>query len=142
MSKEFGKRLKAERERLGLTQPQFAELGGVKRATQHLYEQDATCPDVDYLLRLDKAGVDVVFLLFGETRKGVGSAGISVAPEMLSQIFRAVDEFGTDDVGHALSPGVREKFFLMLTAAVTQGGANANPNLIQQEMARLLGRAA
>ena len=142
MSIDFGRRLKIERERLGLTQPVFAELGGVKRATQHLYEQAATAPDVDYLLRLDKAGVDVIFLLFGEPRRGIGSANVSVSPEVLSQIFRAVDDFATDESGNALSPSVREKFFLMLTAAVSQGGANADPVLVRNEMVKLLRRAA
>lgn len=142
MSINFGRRLKMERERLGLTQPVFAELGGVKRATQHLYEQAATTPDVDYLLRLDAAGVDVIFLLFGELRRGIGSVNITVSPEVLSQIFRAVDDFATDEAGNALPAGVREKFFLMLTAAVIQGGPNANPVLIQKEMVKLLSRAA
>ncbi len=66
MSIEFGRRLKSERERLGMTQPQFAELGGIKRATQHLYEQNVSSPDIEYLLKLDANGVDVIYLLFGE----------------------------------------------------------------------------
>jgi transcriptional regulator with XRE-family HTH domain len=41
----FGRRLREARDRLRLTQQQFAELGGVKRVSQHLYEQDAGVPD-------------------------------------------------------------------------------------------------
>lgn len=142
MSNNFGRRLKSERERLGMTQPQFAELGGIKRATQHLYEQDATAPDIEYLFKLDANGVDVIFLLFGESRRGVSSAGHSISPEVLSQIFLAVDEYGTDEAGRPLPRAMREKFFLMLTAAVSQGGANADPTLLKNEMVRFISRAA
>lgn len=142
MSNNFGRRLKSERERLGMTQPQFAELGGIKRATQHLYEQDATSPDIEYLFRLDASGVDVIFLLFGESRRGVSSTGNNISPEVLSQIFLAVDEYGTDESGRPLPRAMREKFFLMLTAAVSQGGANVDPALFRSEMARFLARAA
>lgn len=125
-----------------MTQTQFAEIGGVKRATQHLYEQDATSPDVEYLLRLDSSGVDVVFLLFGESRRGVSSGGHSISPEVLSQVFFAVDEYATDEFGRPLTIAVREKFFLLLTAAVIEGGVNANPTRFRQEMARFLAKAA
>lgn len=125
-----------------MTQPQFAELGGIKRATQHLYEQNASSPDIEYLLKLDANGVDVIYLLFGESRRGVSSAGHSISPEVLSQIFLAVDEYATDENGRPLSRAMREKFFLMLTAAVYQGGANADPALLRSEMARFLKRAA
>ena len=125
-----------------MTQPQFAEIGGIKRATQHLYEQDASSPDIGYLFRLDANGVDVIYLLFGESRRGVSSAGHSISPEVLSQIFLAVDEYGTDEKGRPLPRAMREKFFLMLTAAVNQGGAHADPILFRNEMARFLTKAA
>lgn len=47
----FGSRLRQERDRLRLTQEKFAELGGVKRVSQHLYEQDVRVPDINYLIR-------------------------------------------------------------------------------------------
>jgi len=142
MSKEFGRRLKSEREKLGLTQERFAELGGVKRATQHLYEQGASSPDIEYLLRLDNVGVNAIYLLFGESRQGVSSVGRTISPEVLWQIFDAIEEFSHDETGHPLSRDVRKKFFLMLTAGVMQGGDHANATLIRNEMVRLLDKAA
>lgn len=137
MSNGFGRRLRSQRERLGLKQPEFAELGGVKKTSQHLYEQDATAPDIEYLFKLDENGVDVLFLLFGESRRGVSSAGHSVSPVVLSQIFCAVDEFGTDESGQPLPRAIRHKLFLLLTAAVTQGGPNAVPSMLGNEMANM-----
>lgn len=138
MNETLGPRLKRERERLGLTQPVFAELGGIKRATQHLYEQDKTAPDTNYLLALDKHGVDVAFLLFGESRKGVGSFGVTVNVAALSQLYRAVDRFAVDDSGVALSAFVRERIFVMLAVAVSQGSVVDHPDRIQNEIEKLL----
>lgn len=58
-------RLRQERLRLGLTQTQMGELGGVKTATQSMYERDASAPTWDYLEKVSAAGVDVHFVLFG-----------------------------------------------------------------------------
>ena len=64
----FGRRLREARDRLRLTQEQFAELGGVKRVSQHLYEQDARVPDLNYLLRLKEHGIDVGHLVLGSEK--------------------------------------------------------------------------
>lgn len=61
-SRLFGKKLRSERLRLGLTQSALAEMGGVSKATQVAYEADATRPDIGYLSRIADAGVDVLWL--------------------------------------------------------------------------------
>ncbi|KPM95207.1 hypothetical protein AOR11_24555, partial [Vibrio alginolyticus] len=43
--KTTGERLKAERERLGLSQTAMAQVGGVGKTTQINYEKDARSPD-------------------------------------------------------------------------------------------------
>lgn len=58
----FGKKIRSERQRLGLTQAALAETGGVSKATQVAYEADATRPDIGYLSRIAEAGVDVLWL--------------------------------------------------------------------------------
>ena len=62
----FGQRLKDERERLGLTQVDFAALGGAKKHAQINYEADRTAPGVDYLQALAAHGVDIVYLMTGK----------------------------------------------------------------------------
>lgn len=66
---EFGKRLKEERERLGLSQAKFAELCGVGRTAQFNYERDERHPATDYLDAAEQLGVDVHYVFTG-TRKG------------------------------------------------------------------------
>lgn len=67
----FPERLREERNRLGLTQEQLGEVGGVKKQAQSLYEGGKRNPDVGYLDRVSAVGVDVVYLLTG-VRSGDG----------------------------------------------------------------------
>ena len=69
----FGERLKAERHRLNLTQERMAEVGGVRKNTQCLYESGGNVPDAEYLQRLADIGLDIIFLFYGErTRIALG----------------------------------------------------------------------
>lgn len=65
-----GERLKEERQRLELSQTAFAEIAGVTKKTQMLYESGDRSPDALYLAALAAAGVDVLYVLTGE-RGGV-----------------------------------------------------------------------
>lgn len=62
----FGTRLKHERKRLKLTQNALATLGGVEPNAQTSYETGKRWPRVDYLQRINIAGVDINFLMTGE----------------------------------------------------------------------------
>jgi len=62
----LGQRLKEERKRLGMTQPEFAAVGRVEKNTQINYEQDKRSPTADYLLAVAEAGVDTHYVLHGE----------------------------------------------------------------------------
>jgi transcriptional regulator with XRE-family HTH domain len=59
----FGQRLRAERERLNLTQTQLADLTGIKTNAQGAYEKGPRTPKVSYLLACRAAGLDVVYIL-------------------------------------------------------------------------------
>jgi transcriptional regulator with XRE-family HTH domain len=83
-TESFGHRLRRERDRLGLTQDDFGRLGGVKRLTQYLYEQDSRVPDLRYLMRLAEAGVDVVYLLLGRAERLADPECIAISPAQLS----------------------------------------------------------
>lgn len=66
---EFNERLKKARHIMGLTQVEFAELGGVKAVTQTNYERGIRFPTLEYLLNLKKNGVDINFVIFGEVQE-------------------------------------------------------------------------
>ena len=65
MTEAFADRLRVERERLGLTQEQFAALAGMSRLAQFKYEHDQSMPTVEYLAKLNEAKVDGYYLLTG-----------------------------------------------------------------------------
>lgn len=60
-----GERLREERQRLGLSQDDFAARGGVQRRAQINYEKDERLPDAGYLAAIGHAGVDVLYVVMG-----------------------------------------------------------------------------
>ena len=61
----LNERLKEERVRLGFTQQDFAEKGGVKRRAQAHYEAGERCSDGHYYGAIAAAGADVQYILTG-----------------------------------------------------------------------------
>lgn len=61
----IGKRLKAERERLGYSQPAFAEIAGTTKKSQIDYEKDSTQPKAGYLEAIAGVGADVAYIITG-----------------------------------------------------------------------------
>ncbi|MGV8920715.1 MAG: helix-turn-helix domain-containing protein [Pseudomonas sp.] len=61
----LGSRLKEERKTLGLSQHDFAAIGGVEANAQGKYESGERTPRSDYLAALSGKGVDVLYLLSG-----------------------------------------------------------------------------
>lgn len=59
-------RLREERERLGLSQAAFAELGRVQRRAQANYEAGDRYPDALYLAGVAAGGADVLYILTGQ----------------------------------------------------------------------------
>jgi transcriptional regulator with XRE-family HTH domain len=64
----IGGRLRLERERLGLSQEEFAKAGGVGRQSQVRFESGERSPDADYLAGIAKAGADVLYIVTGSKR--------------------------------------------------------------------------
>lgn len=62
----IGSRLREERLRLGLSQDEFAAVGGVLRRAQSNYESDERSPDAKYLRAIADIGVDVLYILRGK----------------------------------------------------------------------------
>ncbi|VWC49078.1 Cro/Cl family transcriptional regulator [Burkholderia lata] len=58
--------MRDERLRIGLSQDEFATVGGVARRSQSAYESDERSPDATYLLAVREIGVDIGYVLTGE----------------------------------------------------------------------------
>lgn len=82
----IGDRLREERERLGLSQGAFGEIGGVKANAQGNYEKGERNPDAGYLAAVAARGVDVLYVVTGE-RRPMSSA------ELTDEEARVVAEF-------------------------------------------------
>lgn len=63
--KGLGSRLREERERLGMTQRVFGDIGGVEPNAQGKYESGERTPRLDYLAALANRGVDALYVLSG-----------------------------------------------------------------------------
>ncbi|MCX2890608.1 MULTISPECIES: helix-turn-helix domain-containing protein [Pseudomonas] len=61
----IGPRLREERERLGMTQRVFGDIGGVEPNAQGKYESGERTPRADYLAALAAKGVDALYVLSG-----------------------------------------------------------------------------
>ncbi len=59
----IGMRLRQERRRLGWSQREMGQLGGVAANAQGKYESGERVPKADYLAALAGAGVDVLYVL-------------------------------------------------------------------------------
>lgn len=105
MQLSIGERLKEERERLGLSQLAFGELGGVKKLAQLNYEKGDRFPDAQYLAALAKFGVDVQYVV-------TGSRSVSAMPQdeiRLVELYRAAPVVVKAAVLSALTNGSSEE---------------------------------
>lgn len=84
-------RLRQERERLGINARQMAEIGGVSRASQSLYEAGTRVPDTRYLMAAAQHGVDVHFLVTGERAAALAERNFDWV--LHDAIFTAVEEW-------------------------------------------------
>lgn len=96
-SQGIGRRIREERDRLGLNQTAFGATGGVSRRTQAAYEAGHTSPDLGYMAAIAAAGVDVAYVLNGRV-SSVGSADEAellrryraASPEIRAAVFAAL----------------------------------------------------
>lgn len=78
-----GARLRATRENMNLNQAQFAELGGVKRSSQILYEGGDRYPDTLYFQKLRENNIDIEHILCANG----ATESLNPAPGVLQRIF-------------------------------------------------------
>lgn len=72
----FGSRLKEERHRLGLSQSEMADAGGVARRTYVNYESGEREPAASFMDAIGKAGADILYILTGQ-RSPAQPAGVA-----------------------------------------------------------------
>lgn len=97
----FPTRLKTERRRLGMTQEEFGAAGGVRRATQYLYESGERTPSAEYLARITAAGADLSYLVAGVRSPETGGR-LCLDPDVLKAALRAADDLCRDHRGRLL----------------------------------------
>jgi transcriptional regulator with XRE-family HTH domain len=87
LAREFGKRLAAERRRLGLSPSAFAQASGVSPNSVQGYEAGIGNPSLAYLDRLHVLGCDVYFIVTGQRQvPGLGARrGTSELHERLAE---------------------------------------------------------
>ncbi|CRM46559.1 MULTISPECIES: helix-turn-helix domain-containing protein [Pseudomonas] len=85
----IGSRLRQERERLGLSQKSFGEIGGVEANAQGKYESGGRAPKADYLSRVAERGVDVLYVLTG-TATPIQLENLSQIEEKVLGDYRAM----------------------------------------------------
>ncbi|WP_342133514.1 helix-turn-helix domain-containing protein [Hydrogenophaga sp. OTU3427] len=136
----FGARLREERLRVGLTQVQMAEVGGIKRTTQHLYESDVRTPDLDYLVRVRDAGLDLSYLVLGYREARHSEDFLTFSRTALSNIYQFVDEVCVDADGRLQALAVRLRVFQLLCSIMKdQDASTSSLEVIREEFARFTG---
>jgi len=91
----FHDRLREERERLGMTQAALGELGGIKKGTQHAYENGSRVPDADYLGRIAVGGVDVSYVVLGSY---AGQPSLTKVEQFILDTYRRFDVYTKDGI--------------------------------------------
>ncbi|PKF27415.1 MULTISPECIES: helix-turn-helix domain-containing protein [Pseudomonas] len=82
----IGYRLKEERSRLGISQTDLAQVGGVGKTTQINYEKGERSPDASYLAAVAEIGVDVLYVVCGERKPQ--ALGLSAEESLLVERYR------------------------------------------------------
>ncbi|WP_338570084.1 helix-turn-helix transcriptional regulator [Pseudomonas canadensis] len=105
----IGSRLRQERERLGLSQKVFGEIGGVEANAQGKYESGGRVPKADYLSRVAERGVDVLFVLTG-TATPIQSENLSQIEEKVLGDYRAMFKEDQDAIRRLTSTLAEHSF--------------------------------
>ena len=106
--REFGERLRTERERLGYTELQIAQLLGVPLQTYQKYEEGQEDPGIFRLPRLNDCGFDILFIITSERHNPIEEEN-----ELLAR-FRELSNRGrnsifmTLDALERLAPNLRQ----------------------------------
>lgn len=115
--------------RIGLSQSEFAAIGGLGKQAQLNYESGARSPDANYLAALTKLGVDVRYVITGE--RTTQSTTPQEEVELLEG-FRQLNEVGKAAIQASING-------YLLAGVMTLSGAPAKriPRLAANRAAKL-----
>ncbi|MXN77196.1 transcriptional regulator [Burkholderia sp. 4701] len=99
--------------RIGLSQDEFATVGGVARRSQSAYESDERAPDAGYLLAVREIGVDIGYVLTGERAAAGGAAA--------EQGARDADEADVLAMYRQLNEAGKASLHAFLTSCINTG---------------------
>ena len=117
----MGKRLKSERERLGLSQVLFAAAGGSSKPSQVRYEKGERYPDGAYLQRISGIGVDVLYVLTGQKTPVTAGGSGSVLSENGNKPFIVGEHYEEPQVSEADEQRLVEVFLHDVQASAGPG---------------------
>lgn len=130
-------RLRRERERLGVSQEEFARRIGITRATQNYYENAAREPGLSYLSSFGQNGGDLQYLLFADED---GHEYIDLIDwELLGKVWDWVHKVAVDSKGNPYPPDLQKKAFRLAYQACRQANYQEPAEI---DLAILLGAAA
>lgn len=66
---DFANRLKEQRKKLGFTQAQIAEMCGISSRMWGDYERGKYFPRNENLIAIEKAGIDIQYVMYGEHKQ-------------------------------------------------------------------------
>lgn len=116
--KILGKRLRQERERLGLTQADLADAAGVKRITVYQYEKGDRRAKLDFLLSVERLGVSFEYVVRGR-RPSPKRLRQFIDARLASELFDLVDRYAVDSKGRSLHRDSRQALFDSLVSMAT-----------------------
>jgi len=90
----ISERLLEERKRLGFTQDQIAEIGGVAKRTYCNYESGEREPMGSFFTAIAEAGADVQYILTGIRSTAVQEPTLTARQKALLDNYEHTDEYG------------------------------------------------
>lgn len=90
----LGSRIREERQRLGLTQTQFAALAGASRRAMANWESDGAAPLATALIQWGEAGADTAYILSGIRQTRAVINDLTMIEEHIDQIKKDICEPG------------------------------------------------
>lgn len=85
--REFGERLRTERERLGYTELQIAQLLGVPLEMYQKYELGQEDPGIFRMPRLNDCGFDILFIITSDNEENIETTVVESGHPENSRIF-------------------------------------------------------
>jgi transcriptional regulator with XRE-family HTH domain len=115
----MGQRLKEERKRLGKTQAELAEAGGVRRLSQMQYENETTPPSTRYLSGIAAVGVDLAYLLLG-LRMKASPLSQDQEERIDKRAFAAIENYARTQPNGLLDSETRRVLYRVLQSCLIQ----------------------